>query len=82
VAGQCHSGCKLDISLIASKKRKRAYPSRVTTRRITHFSSRRQLIHLRMSKRFMKRARHAQVLVVAVGRNGGTTTASRRVRLH
>jgi hypothetical protein len=82
VAGQCHAGCKLSISLLASKNRKRAYPSRVTTRRTTHFSSRRQLVHLRLSKRFLKRARHAQVMVVAIGRNGGTTTASRRVRLH
>lgn len=82
VAGQCHAGCKLSVSLLASKHRKRAYPARVMTKRTTGFSSGRQLVHLRLSKRFLKRAKHAQVLVVAIGRNGGKTTASRRVRLH
>jgi hypothetical protein len=79
VAGQCHAGCKLSVSLLATKKP--AHESRVTMRQ-THFSSRRQLVHLRLSKRFLERARHARVVVVAIGRNGARTTASRRLKLH
>jgi hypothetical protein len=39
------------------------------------------VLHLRIPRKVLKRFRHVQVNVVAVGRNGGTTTASRRVRL-
>jgi hypothetical protein len=81
VAGQCHAGCKLHISLLTTRKRKRAVTTRVTTRRTTHFTTRRQIVHLRLSKRLLRRTRSARVRVVAVGRNGGTTTASRRVHL-
>ncbi len=87
VAGQCHAGCKLSVSLLAKSRRKAraathaAGPARRMTTRQTHFTSHRQVLHFRISRRVLKRFRHAQVLVVAVGRNGGTTTASRRVRL-
>jgi hypothetical protein len=80
VAGQCHSGCRLSVSLMAKPRHAVAYRSRVTTRH-TRFSSRRQVLHLRIPRKVLKRFRHVQVNVVAVGRNGGTTTASRRVRL-
>jgi hypothetical protein len=36
---------------------------------------------MRIPRRLAKRVRHGQVVVVAAGRDGGTTTASRRVRL-
>jgi hypothetical protein len=80
VAGQCHSGCRLHVSLMGKARRKVAYPSRVMTRS-THFTTRRQVLHIRIPRSVMRRSRHLQVLVVAVGRNGGTTTASRRLRL-
>jgi hypothetical protein len=80
VAGQCHSGCKLSVSLMAKRPRKGDYRTRVATR-LTGFSSHRQLVHLRIPRRLARRVRRGQVLVVAVGQNGGTTTASRRVRL-
>jgi hypothetical protein len=80
VAGQCHSGCKLSVSLLAHKPNRRDVRTRVSTR-LTGFSSRRQVVKLRIPRRLAKRVRHGQVVVVAVGRNGGTTTASRRVKL-
>ena len=80
VAGQCHSGCKLHVSLMGKARRKVAYPSRVMTRS-THFTTRRQVLHIRIPRKVLKRSRRVQVLVVAVGRNGGTTTASRRLRV-
>jgi hypothetical protein len=80
VAGQCHSGCKLTVSLLAKKPPKGDYRTRVSTR-ITRFSSRRQVVKLRVPRRLAKRVKHGRIVVVAVGRNGGTTTASRRVRL-
>jgi len=80
VAGQCHSGCKLSVSLMAHKPNRRDVRTRISTR-LTGFSSRRQTVKMRIPQRLAKRVRRGQVVVVAVGRNGGTTTASRRVRL-
>jgi hypothetical protein len=80
VAGQCHSGCKLSVSLLGKRRRARAHRSRVTTRH-TRFTSRRQVLHLRIPRRVLKRFRHVQVNVIAVGRNGGTTSVTRHVRL-
>jgi hypothetical protein len=80
VAGQCHSGCKLTVSLLAKKPPKGDYRTRLSTR-ITGFSSHRQVVKLRIPRKLAKRVRHGQIVVVAVGRDGGTTTASRRVRL-
>jgi hypothetical protein len=80
VAGQCHSGCKLNVSLMGKPRRRPAVTSRVATR-VTHFSTRRQVLHLRIPRKVMKHSAHVQVLVVAVGRNGATTRASRRVKL-
>jgi hypothetical protein len=80
VAGQCHSGCKLTVSLLAHKPDKRDVRTRVSTR-LTGFSARRQVVRLRIPKRLAKRVKRGQVVVVAVGRDGGTTTASRRVKL-
>jgi hypothetical protein len=80
VAGQCHSGCKLSVSLLAKKPPKGDYRTRVSTR-LTGFSSHRQVVKLRIPRKLAKRVKHGRVVVVAVGRNGGTTTASRRVRL-
>jgi len=80
VAGQCHAGCKLSVSLLAHKRSHRNFATRVSSR-LTGFSSRRQVVKLRIPRKLAKRVKRGQVLVVAVGRNGGTTTASRRVRL-
>jgi len=81
VAGQCHSGCKLSVSLLAKHRRRASVSRRMTTRHTHRFTSHRQVLHFRIPRRVLRRFRHAKVLVVAVGRNGGTTTASRRVRL-
>lgn len=80
VAGQCHSGCKLTVSLMAHKPSRRDVRTRVSTR-LTGFSSRRRVVKLRIPRRLVKRVKRGQVVVVAVGRDGGTTTASRRVKL-
>jgi hypothetical protein len=80
VAGQCHSGCKLSVSLLAHKPNRRDVRTRVSTR-LTGFSAARQVVKLRIPRRLAKRVKRGQVVVVAVGRDGGTTTASRRVRL-
>jgi hypothetical protein len=80
VAGQCHSGCKLSVSLLAKKPPRGDYRTRVSTR-LTGFSSRRQVVKLRIPRKLARRVKHGRLVVVAVGRNGGTTTASRRVRL-
>lgn len=81
VAGQCHSGCKLSVSLMARRpKRHHQYRTRVSKRH-TGFSSRRQVVKLHIPRRLAKRVKRGRVVVVAVGRDGGTTRASRRVRL-
>jgi hypothetical protein len=80
VAGQCHSGCKLSVSLLAHKPNRGDVRTRVSTR-LTGFSSNRQLVKLRIPRRLAKRVKRGQVVVMAVGRDGGTTTASRAVRL-
>jgi len=80
VAGQCHAGCKLSVSLLAHKRSRRHLATRVSSR-LTGFSSRRQVVKLRIPRKLARRVKRGQVVVVAVGRNGGTTTASRRVRL-
>jgi hypothetical protein len=80
VAGQCHSGCKLNVSLMGKARRSSAVTSRVATR-VTGFTTRRQVLHLRIPRKVLKHSGHVQVLVVAVGRNGATTTVSRRVKV-
>ena len=80
VAGQCHSGCKLTVSLQARPPKRHDYRTRVSTR-LTGFSAHRQLVKLHIPRRLAKRVKRGRVVVVAVGRDGGTTTASRRVRL-
>ncbi len=80
VAGQCHSGCKLTVSLQARPPKRHDYRTRVSAR-LTGFSSHRQLVKLHVPRRLAKRVKRGRVVVVAVGRDGGTTTASRRVRL-
>jgi hypothetical protein len=80
VAGQCHAGCKLTLALMARKPSKTDYRTRVSSR-VTGFSSGRQVVKMRIPRKLLKRSRKLQLVVVAVGRDGGTTTASRRVRI-
>jgi hypothetical protein len=49
--------------------------------RLGGFSTGRQVVRLRIPARILRRAKHAQLVVTAVGRNGGLTVAARRVRI-
>jgi hypothetical protein len=81
VAGQCHAGCKLSVALMTRPPKRHDYSTRVS-KRLTGFSSRRQVVKLHIPRRLAKRFKRGRVVVVAMGRNGATTTAMRRVRLH
>jgi hypothetical protein len=80
VRAQCRKGCQLNVDLMARKPHKNDFRTRVS-RKATKFSTRRQLIHLRIPKKLL-RQKHAQVVVTAVGQNGAATVAARKVRIH
>lgn len=80
VTGRCRTICKLDLSLMARRRSTHAHRTRVTSRR-TGFSALPHRVRLRIPRKLMRRARRAQLLVVAVGLDGGTTTAHRTLRI-
>lgn len=75
VRGTCPSGCRLRVDLL--KGRAKSASLKLATRR-TGFSSRRQVIKLRIPR---KLGRNAKLVVVATGKSGVSTTRTRGLRI-
>lgn len=79
VVARCHKGCKLNLDLLAKRPNKLHSRTRVASK-VTGFSTRRRKITMRIPRK-LRRQKHAQLLVTAVGQTGATTVASRKVRV-
>jgi hypothetical protein len=75
VRGTCPSGCRLQVDLL--KGRAKSASLKLATKR-TGFSSRRQVIKLRLPR---KLGRNAKLVVVATGKSGVSTTRTRGLRI-
>ena len=73
--GTCPSGCRLQVDLL--KGRAKSASLKLATKR-TGFSSRRQVIKLRLPR---KLGRNAKLVVVATGKSGVSTTRTRGLRI-
>jgi polysaccharide biosynthesis protein PslG len=75
VRGTCPSGCRLQIDLL--KGRAETASVKLASKQ-TPFSSRRQIVRLRLPRRL---GRNAKLVVVATGKTGGSTTRTRGLRI-
>jgi hypothetical protein len=76
ISGKCPKGCRLRIDLM--KGRAETASVRLATKR-TPFSSRRQVVRLRLPRGL---GRNAKLVVVATGKTGGRTTRTRGLHMH
>ena len=72
IRGRCPSGCRLRVDLMQGAE---AASLRVMSRRTT-YTSRRQVVKLKMPRRL---GRSARLVVVATGKTGGSTTKTRKL---
>jgi hypothetical protein len=75
VRGKCPSGCRLQVELL--KGRAKSASLKLATKR-TPFSSRRQVIRIRLPRTLGK---NAKLVVVATGKTGGSTKLTRGLRI-